>query len=212
MAIKNTRFAVDCDKMTTNERTSSQLRDGVIVYDTDLNAYYKVVNGVWVVEPTSASDTGWAQYSDSVYSAGSPLVINQGNSATLTNNANATITSQLPVDITALWDSSNNKITPKNSGDGYTLRVDFMAFTSVTEGYAVINLDIGGSQGVIQSIPVQFPRGSGSGNTRSFSDTVMFYSLGTFVANGGTLTVEAVRGNISIYDIRFVISRFHKAI
>jgi hypothetical protein len=211
MGIKNTRFAVDCDKMTTSERTSSQLRDGVIVYDTDLNAYYKVVNGVWVAEPTSASDTGWAQYKDTAYTSGSPLTVTQGSTVTLANNAGSTITSHLPSGVTAFYDGTTNKITPENSGDFYEVRIDFNAWTDNNNGLAVVKLDIGGSMGVILQRLVNFPRGTGSGNVRSYSTTTGIYTLDTFLANGGTLQIESITGTTTIYDINFVINRTHKA-
>lgn len=209
MATK-TRYAVVCDKMTTAERLNSEVRNGVVVYDTDLRGFFKVKDGSWVAD-NDANDigTGWAQYSDTVYTSGSPLTINQGNSAILTNNAGSVISTHLPTGVSTFW--NNNKITPQTAGDGYLLGMDFVAWCSATEGYAEISLDIGGSQGVIQKIPISFPRGAGSGNARDFSETAMFYSLDTFIANGGELSIESVRGNINIYDIRFVISRFHKA-
>ena len=209
----STRYAVQCDRMTTNERLAGQIKDGVVVYDTDLNAYYKVVGGAWVEEPVDANDigTGWAQYSDTVYTSGSPLLVTQGTEVALTNNAGSTITSNLPTGVTAFYDGTTNLITPENSGDAYMLRVDFSAWNTVTEGYGVVKLDIGGGIGVILNRSVQFPRGSGSGNVRLFTSSSLIYTLGTFIANGGTLTFESVRGNTSIYDINFVISRVHKA-
>jgi hypothetical protein len=50
---KFTRYEVYCDRMTTAERLSSEIRNGVVVYDTDQESFYKVVNNVW------AKDRDW---------------------------------------------------------------------------------------------------------------------------------------------------------
>lgn len=155
--------------------------------------------------------TGWAQYKDDQYTSGSPLVISAGATTTLDNNAGSTITTQLPVGVTALYDSLTNKITPENSGDAYLVRVDFTAFTSSPSGLAKLQIDIGGAQGIIIDRGFTFPKGTGSGNAQDYSMTSLVYSLSTFVANGGTVQIESVTGDTSVYDINFVISRVHKA-
>ncbi len=154
--------------------------------------------------------TGWAQYSDTQYTSTSPLIVTNGSNVNLTNNAGNTIKSQLPEGVTDLYDNVAGKITPDTSGDMYELRVDFTAFTTSNTGYGELTLDIGGSLGVILSIPVTFPRGTGISNSRAFSRTTLMYTLDTFLQNGGRLKYESIRGNTSVYDIVYVISRIHK--
>lgn len=154
--------------------------------------------------------TGWAQYSDGQYTSASPQLVNEGITAVLGNNAASVIDSHLPPGITELYDGT--KITPENSGDAYLLRVNFKAFTSSQNGVLEVALDIGGAQGVILSEDVAFPRGTGSGNVRDITRTFLIYSLGTFIANGGEIKVTSVRGNTSIYETTYVISRVHKAL
>ena len=156
-------------------------------------------------------ETGWAQYTATNYTSGSPLSISQGATEVIENNAGSTITSHLPYGVTSLYDETLFKITPQNIGDAYLIRVDFKAYTSSPSGLAEIQLNIGGAQGVISRRKITFPKGTGSSNFISDSFTTAIHSLDTFVANGGQLQVESFTGITSIYDINFVIFRTHKA-
>lgn len=155
--------------------------------------------------------TGWAQYTDSVYTSSNVLSVSSGSTVTLSNNANSTITSQLPYGVSSFYNNTTNKITPENSGDFYVVRVDFTAYTDNNNGLFELQLDIGGGQGVIYQDTIDFPRGTGSGNAREISKTISLFSLDTFIANGGELKILSITGTTSIYDISFVISRVHKA-
>ena len=150
---------------------------------------------------------GWAQYGDTIYTEVSPLVVGVGAEVLLTNNAGNNITSQLPVGVDKLYDGSTNKITPVNLGDGYNLRIDFERYSTSQAGYGEIKLHIGGTQGVIMSIPVEFPRGTGSENSRPFTVTEFVYSFTDFINNGGSLSYESIRGTTSIYNIRIIIAK-----
>lgn len=157
------------------------------------------------------SNTGWAQYSDSQYTSGSPLVVTEGNTAVITNNANSIINSQLPFGVTSLYDSATNKITPDKSGDAYMIRIDFTAFSSSQSGLATLELDIGAPQNEILRRGFTFPKGAGLANAIELSTSTLVYTLDTFLANGGSVELRSDEGNTSVFDITFVISRIHKA-
>lgn len=161
---------------------------------------------------SNLAESGWAQYSDDQYTELSPLVISVGQRVKLSNNAANIINSQLPVGVSDFYDGTTEKITPDLVGDSYMLRVNFKAFTDDNNGYAELQLDIGGAQGVILERGLSFPRGTGPSNVRSFSTSSLIYTLGQFVSNGGELFIDNIRGTTSIYDISYVISRDHKAI
>lgn len=153
--------------------------------------------------------TGWARYLDGTYTEGSPLAISNGVRATLVNNATNKIESQLPSDATSFFNESTQKILPTNDGDAYALSIRFRAEMSVQNGYFDIDLDIGGSLGVISKESCVFTR---SANTeQTFDVDLTVFSGSTFVANGGTLSITPQNGNIQIYNIAFVIVRTHKA-
>tara|TARA_R110002012_G_scaffold49804_2_gene128745 strand:+ start:11824 stop:12249 length:426 start_codon:yes stop_codon:yes gene_type:complete len=101
-------------------------------------------------------------------------------------------------------------LTGDTSGDAYLVRIGFKRFTSSNTGYGEITLDIGQDEPILDA-PVNFPRGSGVNNARAFVVTELVFSGNDFVGNGGSLYYESVRGNTSIYDIRYLIARAHKA-
>lgn len=153
--------------------------------------------------------TGWAQYSDNVYTVGSPLVINSGTTTALTNNGATSITTQMPTGVTAFVNTANGKITPQNDGDFYLVDIRFKAKSSSVNGVIDVGIDIGGAMGVIREHTVVLRKGIGVEQRVSLSFPV--YSGATFVANGGQVKVTSVEGDTSIYDITFVVDRTHKA-
>jgi len=155
------------------------------------------------------SFTGWGRYLDSTYTSGSPLSISSGVRTTLTNNAVSKLETQLPTGVATFFDETTQKITAINDGDAYTMSIRFKAKMSVNNGYFDIDLDIGGTQGIISQESIVFTRGSGT--EQRFDVDLTVFSGATFVANGGTLSVTPKNGNMDIYDISFVIVRIHKA-
>jgi hypothetical protein len=154
---------------------------------------------------SSISQLGWALYRDTQYTSASPLVVAEGQKVNLNNNAGSTITSHLPSTVTALYNGSSKKITPNKLGDTMDLRISFKCFTDIQTGYGEVSVNIGGTIGDILNIPVNFPRGTGSNNERNFVETNLIYSLGTFMANGGEVFYESIRGETSICDIDYTI-------
>lgn len=158
-----------------------------------------------------AQGSGWAQYSDTQYTSGSPFTVTQGNTVALPINAGGSITSHLPSGVTALYNGT--RITPENIGDFYTVRVNFNGYSSANNGAFSINIDIssaGDGSNVIASEPTRMIRGAGSGNVQVYTTNMTCFSLGTFVANGGLVRVTAVDGDLTLYGATLVISRIHK--
>ena len=153
--------------------------------------------------------TGWGRYLDGTYTSGSPLSISSGVRATLTNNAVNKLETQLPTGVTTFFDETTQKMIAINDGDAYTLSIRFKAKMSVNNGYFDIDLDIGGTQGIISQESVVFTRSSGI--EQRFDIDLTVFSGSTFVANGGTFSITPQNGNIEIYDISFVIVRTHRA-
>lgn len=155
--------------------------------------------------------SGWAQYQDTQYTQGSPLVVTQGNTVAMPINGINSITGFLPEGVDSLYNGT--RITPAEVGDFYDIRVNFRGFASINNGGFIIDIDIsntGDGSNVIASYPVRMISGSGSGNTRIYTINVPVFSLGTFVANGGLIRFTAVDGNITLYGATLVIARVHK--
>lgn len=171
---------------------------------SDSKSYFKNNIGI-----RNTSDTGFARYLDTTYTLASPLTVNSGVTATFTNNANNILSTQLPSDMTMMFNPATQKVIAKNDGDVYLLSLRFKAKINIINGYFDIKLDIGGTQGVISQESVVFTRDANTEQT--FDIDLTLFSGSTFVANGGVLQINPRNGNMQIYDISFVIVRTHKA-
>lgn len=152
-------------------------------------------------------DSGYIRYNDDQYDSGNVLTINEGSIVKVPNNATSTIGDNIDL---PLYDG--NKLTPNFINDNYILRVNFTAYMSTINGGFSLGIDIsetGDGSEIIASIPVRTIRGSGSGTAVPYSIDIPFYSSGTFIANGGRVLVEALTGDISVYDISFILFKLH---
>jgi len=154
--------------------------------------------------------TGWAVYSDNVYTSASPYTITSSSTATLPNNAAAILNSQIPLGVTSLYNSSTLKITPENNGDYYIATIRFKAKTTApTAGYFDFGIDIGGALGMQFKETKIFAKGAGI--EHNFSMVVPMFTAATFLANGGQVKITAGNGDMTIYEISYQIDRTHKA-
>ncbi len=165
-------------------------------------------SAVEFVDPKVYQTTGWAVYNDTTYTEASPLVVTAGTTVDLPNNAGDVIETHLPTNVSALYNGT--VITPENVGDAYEFSLRFNTKSSVNEGAVRVSVDIGGTIGEITADSRRLFRGTGVENQVQMNFTI--YSLDTFIANGGTVKFEAIAGDQSVYDIRYIIVRTHKAI
>ena len=150
--------------------------------------------------------TGWASYSDTTYTTGSPFTIASGVSAYLPNDAGTSITDYLPHCAIGTGFYDGTYITPCTVGDYYILTVRFTARHSLgLSGTFEFGVDIGGAMGVIFKQVQSMPKGAGNDNFYSLA--VPFYSLDTFLANGGRVQITQVAGGtLSIFDIEYQVA------
>ncbi len=150
------------------------------------------------------TDLGWVQFQDGTYTDVSPLAIASGTRTLLPNDA-ANVLDLVNVNGGASWwNSGTSTFEPDNSGDTYDFRLQFTVDSAVNNRNLQIELDIGGSQGVIWDKTIRLARGAGV-NTR-VTETMQIYTLVTFVANGGQIFITC-DGDIDLFDIVFVIER-----
>ncbi|WP_164510792.1 hypothetical protein [Nonlabens xiamenensis] len=198
-------------RMTTAQRTAiSSPAQGLMVYDTDLNAfiYHDGTNWQEMVAANSINDyTGWADYSDGVYTSASPFIVG-ATKVTLPNDANTVRDAQKPIDVPTLYDASTQTITGRN-GDLINILIEFKARPN-TAGTTrlTVSVDIGGAVGEIY--PRDFVMSKGNGVEHFFLSSFNAYTLDTWETNGGTVKVVST-ASTDIYDIRYVITRLHKA-
>jgi hypothetical protein len=187
-------------------------RTGVVAaavsdYDASQIDNDSLIPGATVADALNNLDLGipaWAQYSDTVYTTSNRLtVVGGAASVTLPNNSGSVINTYMPAGI-KFYDEVSQKITPQTVGETYLWRLNFQCESSTNQNFVVIKIDIGGAQGVILEREINLARGANI--EHGISVTSSFYALGTFLANGGGITIES-EDNVDVWDISYVFTR-----
>ena len=155
----------------------------------------------------SSRFSGWADYTDSQYTTGSPFAITASTDTVIPNNAGGTVREQeLPPDISSLWDDVNAKITGQ-AGDSYIILVEFTIRRATgTSDFSFVNfIDIGGA------VP---PLYTSKRTVNGTEDSPIFYAppvytLDTWETNGGQININC-SVDAELYGIRHVIHRLHR--
>lgn len=141
MSVKNTRYEVYCDRVTTTERLSMELRDGVLVYDTDIGKYFGSINGSWI-----EVNTGTLTLASNI------IIVNQDNVST---TLGGTIDSTKQYFIDGSIDMTGVTITVPSSGIFISgLNLDLSELVCSDNSYTMFN---GGSAGnvFIQDLSIE---------------------------------------------------------
>lgn len=153
-----------------------------------------------------ANGSGWAQYTDTTYTSGSPFSVSADTDTNVPNDGGSVLDDQKPSDVASFY--SGGLITGRE-GDGILITVDLKALpTNANTTTIEFWFDIGGSIGELYRRILTFPKGNGVERPVNF--TVGGYTLDTWEANGATVKCRA-NGTVDLYDIRYVITRTHKA-
>ena len=150
---------------------------------------------------------GWVQVTDGQYDTATRYSIPQGIRTKIPNNSADVLNVTNLFGATTLWNSVTNKFENDNSGDSFNMRVQFVANPSLNNRDLTLELDIGGAQGVIWSKTIQLARGAGTNNR--ITENIHFYTLNTFIANGGELYLTC-DSDVDVFDIRFLIERTYR--
>lgn len=156
--------------------------------------------------------TGWADYADTQYTEGSPFSVAGDTDTLLPNNAGNIVDFQKPSDVATFYDGA--AITGRN-GDGLLFTFEFKAKpTNVNTTEIQIWIDITGGTGTPANLTRLYDRletfDKGVGVEKNVTYAIGAYTLGTWEANGGVVNVRA-NGACEIYDVRYVLTRTHKA-
>lgn len=210
--VNSTEKGMLMPRMTSSQRTAiSNPANGLVVFDTDDNAFYFYDGGNWkkFVDENSANDyTGWADYIDGTYTSASPLTLTAYSKITLPNDANTVRDSQKPIDIAEFYNSTSSKIIGRD-GDGLNIVIEFKVRpTANTNTKITVAIDIGSPVGEIYTR--DFITSKGIGVEHYYLSSINAYTLNTWETNGGTVKIES-DNPAEVYDIRFVFTRTHKA-
>jgi hypothetical protein len=211
--IKNTSYKVIVDKVDDADHDNINVENGSMHYvkeGVNKGLYFHLDDVAQQVPINSSYVHGWASYADTVWTEASPFTILAGNTAVVDNNANNKIEVQLPRGVLSFYDEINNKITPENEGDAYSISFRFNAKSSANNDRFDVFLDINAVTGAIIRETKSFNKGVGV--EQSFNINFTVFSLDTFVLNGGKITITAEAGNLSLYRIVYVIVRTHKGV
>lgn len=152
--------------------------------------------------------TGWAQYDESVkITEGTGLSLPAGVRTPLTIDGLGSLTNTdgLPTGVTEFWNTSTNKFTPAGLNDAYDLRLFFIARCATTNAYLDVDLDIGGSVGILAQQSFSFVKSI----DQYFNTNLSVFTAATFLANGGTFNITASHP-ATLWRPKLLIVRTHK--
>ena len=201
---KFTRYEVYCDRMTTAERLSSEIRNGVVVYDTDQESFYKVVNNVWVKDSDGSTSKGWGRYDDTQWTSSNKLALLDGVSVVLNNNAGNVVRSSDDVDY---YNGTTYKVLADAENELYMATVVFK-FSSSNANQTFIRLQLEGGNGTPYErlgADIAFPKGNDV--EHEFHMVFQYYADDEFVSNGSQWKITANGGGALVWDIIFFISK-----
>ena len=201
---KTTRYEVYCDRMTTAERLSSEIRNGVVVYDTDQESFYKVVNNVWVKDSDGSTSKGWGRYDDTQWTSSNKLALLDGVSVVLNNNAGNVVRSSEDIDY---YNGTTNKVLADKENELYMATVVFK-FSSPNANQTFLRLQLEGGNGTPYErlgADIAFPRGNDI--EHEFHMVFQYYADDEFVNNGSQWKITPNGGGALVWDIIFFISK-----
>ena len=201
---KFTRYEVYCDRMTTAERLSSEIRNGVVVYDTDQESFYKVVNNVWVKDSDGSTSKGWGRYDDTQWTSSNKLALLDGVSVVLNNNAGNVVRSSDDIDY---YNGTTYKVLADAENELYMATVVFK-FSSPNANQTFIRLQLEGGNGTPYErlgSDIAFPKGNDV--EHEFHMVFQYYADDEFVNNGSQWKITANGGGALVWDIIFFISK-----
>ncbi|WP_055411776.1 hypothetical protein [Nonlabens sp. YIK11] len=218
LEVKSDNSGMLMPRLTTAQKTAiATPATGLLVYDIDQESFSFYNGTAWVaIGGTSAANdfTGWADYVDTIHDTDNPFIVGDisssisPNRVTLPNNAGTIRDTQKPIDVTTFYDSASQSITGRN-GDGVNIVIEFKARpNTTTESRLTIAIDIGAPVNEIYTR--DFVLSKGKDVEHFYLSSFNAYTLGTWQANGGLVKVSCT-ASTDIYDIRYVITRTHKA-
>lgn len=155
--------------------------------------------------------TGWANYRDTQYTSGNPLVIAGLTRTQLPNNAGIQDESQLPEDTISFYDEVGGRILGYNGSDFIVSVRLRLKTTDINSTWVKLEMEI--MQGVVpviietSAITLSWGVNVESGLDFTFSG----YIREAFAASGARLFITA-DGPIEVYGISYVVKRTHKGV
>lgn len=146
------------------------------------------------------SGMSWEFIYDNDYTAGSPLLIEDGNRVQITISSNPAEELRYPATAPSCW--VGNRLQPQAlNGFGF-IRLSFLAWpSSFLSARFRVSFDISasGSANTIYEQTSVFAIGAGSNNTEAFNYIIPVFCGPDFVANGGRFYIEPTNTDINLF-------------
>lgn len=155
--------------------------------------------------------TGWGYYQDGGAAqviSSTPAILQNDGSGPNTNDA------FLPSSIRgsgALWDTTNDRITPIAEGDAFTLRLD-LPVTAESGNPTGIDIELDIQSGTTYGTAIMIiDRVASTGRGAPYTISVGFpvFVGSTFIANGAQFWVTADTGTVTITNPAITLVRIH---
>ena len=150
--------------------------------------------------------SGWWNIADNIDNSLNPQFITSNTRTKITISPDSVIdgygANGLPA--SSIWDGVNNKITPIQLGDSYIFRISFTANPTLNNRNLIIDLDLGGSQGIIFERSTRLARGANVDTKVSMTNSI--FALSTFVSNGGEIYITC-DGDVEIFNKSIFIQK-----
>lgn len=197
------RWQKSKDEAKTNVYFLDSLNMSYVTSDNTVEEVLSLINS------KIPDELGGYSFTDELNTISNPQILLEDTPQALTNDDVSPFNIAAPDYGSNWWDSVNNKIQPDNANlDFYTARIDFTANPQQNNQYLIMQLDIGGSQGVIWENTIALPRGGNVDSRKVVS--IDFFAGSTFLQNGGSILLTSKVNNCEIHDKVFLIQKLRK--
>lgn len=165
-------------------------------------------SGAWTISPQ-----GWGMYADSKTGASDQTVTSTAAKLENDGAGAATVITSLPPAIrgsAALWDTTNDKITPIEASDAYVVTLQAVVTSEATSPTELtVQFDIGGTGSVSNVVLERYIELGGRTPPYNINVTGGLYVTATMLTNGVTIYVKTDTGTVDVNDFEILINRTH---
>lgn len=149
---------------------------------------------------------GWWNIDDNTFTDVSPQVVLANTRTLLELNSDSAIESFSPggAPASSIWDDVTYSVTPDTVGASYIVRLNLTANPTLNNRNFTIDLDIGGTQGIILERTTRLARGANNNTKVSLTNSI--FALNTFVTNGGRFFITC-DGDVELFNISLLIQK-----
>ena len=176
--------------------------------ETKQTTYKNLVNNVTSSLPPGLGGTGlgWARYDDTQFTTGSEKILSASVEYTIPNNAGNIVDEHIHSNL-AFYNSASQKVQAENEADVYVATIVFRTSAS-NANQTFLRVQLDSSNGTpYERVGYDFNYAKGNNIAHAFHQVFQYYADTSFVENGSQWKIEAVGGDVKIWDIIYFIQR-----